>query len=743
VIMRAISFFLILSLLGQSAMGAVGGPKQVDGGVIRNGSGKLNINSSGTATTPNGTYNLLGDSLSQSVTSKDIDGGTASNTSRLTLPKAATATLNGLTRKQGTVAYDTDRNKAVIDNGTALVPVGSGSGGGVNFIGQTTAWSADNTDDRDLESSVGNWLAFADAAATIPVDLTGGSPTVTCTRSTTNPLDGAASLLITKGASNLQGNGCSVVFNVQPAYQGGTATITAALNVSSGSIVQGDVKLFIYDVTNSKLITPSNNDVLSGPTLTATFPLTARAATPANQQYRLGVYFASTSATAVNLQLDNFSVSPGQAAYGMAGSNWISYTPTFTGFGTVSTSNMYYRRVGDSVQVHGTFVSGTVTGVQAQVSFPTGLTVDSSKSPSSTYYAAGQFARNTAPSSAGAFYAITEGGQSTLSFGIESTSLTPLTPQNASAIFITGDTISIYATVPIAGWDAGVSISPSQTYKISSYLAAGSRVTSTPTALGQYRSYFKTINSSAGTDGAPTTAPNIADGVKIASVPYASAGATDPNRFEIFVGQNKNVKILWYSGTGRTGILDTTHNVESSTFEVGTMTNYDPTTGVVTVDAMYQTSSSVTTRRVGYGVGTAGAAAGSQGTGYFDIVVSDNALAVGMDATQVISNNKGERIERATLSLTSASVASIASQSGSWLSSVSASSSVVTVNFTAGIFSAAPSCTITCDNSNGGGAATGEPLTAISASTFNFGCVNASSALTNGGKAYLICMGPR
>lgn len=72
------------------------------------------------------TGNVVGTSDSQVLTNKDIDGGTASNTSRLTVPQADSATLAGLTRKEGTVAYDTDLNTLVVDDGTSLVSIGGG-----------------------------------------------------------------------------------------------------------------------------------------------------------------------------------------------------------------------------------------------------------------------------------------------------------------------------------------------------------------------------------------------------------------------------------------------------------------------------------------------------------------------------------------------------------------------------------------------------------------------------------------
>ncbi len=86
-------------------------------------------NTNGIATlTPgasNDTVALL--AASQVLTNKDIDGGTASNTSRITLPKASKATLDALTRKEGTLVFASDEDKVYADNGTSLVELGASS----------------------------------------------------------------------------------------------------------------------------------------------------------------------------------------------------------------------------------------------------------------------------------------------------------------------------------------------------------------------------------------------------------------------------------------------------------------------------------------------------------------------------------------------------------------------------------------------------------------------------------------
>jgi hypothetical protein len=79
-------------------------------------------------TTHGTTGDIVGTSDTQVLTNKDIDGGTASNARRITIPKDTFANLSALTRKQGTVLYATDLNQVYYDDGTNLRPVGSGGG---------------------------------------------------------------------------------------------------------------------------------------------------------------------------------------------------------------------------------------------------------------------------------------------------------------------------------------------------------------------------------------------------------------------------------------------------------------------------------------------------------------------------------------------------------------------------------------------------------------------------------------
>ncbi len=99
----------------------------------------------GTVTLPSGSVTLASLTGTEAFTNKDYQGGTASDTSRITVPKASLSTLTGLTRKQATIVYNTDSNQLMSDDGTNLNPIGGGAGE-KNYVatGASTAtgWTA-------------------------------------------------------------------------------------------------------------------------------------------------------------------------------------------------------------------------------------------------------------------------------------------------------------------------------------------------------------------------------------------------------------------------------------------------------------------------------------------------------------------------------------------------------------------------------------------------------------------------
>lgn len=133
---------------------------------------------------------------------------------------------------------------------------------------------------------------------------------------------------------------------------------------------------------------------------------------------------------------------------------WQSYTPTFTGFGTVTVSSFWWRRVKDSIEIRGNFISGTPTAVEARISLPSGLTSDGSKL--STLNTSGYFTVGISSSSHGGFM-LMEPSVGYVTFGSHSAfsgnTVNAVAKVNANTITSTGDIL--YFTnivVPIQGY---------------------------------------------------------------------------------------------------------------------------------------------------------------------------------------------------------------------------------------------------------------------------------------------------
>lgn len=295
----------------------------------------------------------------QVLTAKDIDGGTASNTSRITLPKAAKTTLDALTRKEGTIVYDTTGKKAYIDDGASLVAVGSGAGGGINYI-----------DNPDAETDTSGWATFADGASL--VDGTGGAPTATFARSTTSPLRSTASFLFTPGNA---GDGASNDFTIADADKAKVLQISFEYQLS-GTITEGDYQVYIYDVTNAQLIQPAPYKLSGTSGTNYNFKGTFQSASNSTS-YRLILW--QSVATSMTCKLDTVSVSPQVVSTGGIATDWVSYTPT-GGWTTNVTYSGKWRRVADMMEVQARVtLSGAPDAAVLTISIPSGYTIDATK----------------------------------------------------------------------------------------------------------------------------------------------------------------------------------------------------------------------------------------------------------------------------------------------------------------------------------------------------------------------------
>jgi hypothetical protein len=134
--------------------------------------------------------------------------------------------------------------------------------------------------------------------------------------------------------------------------------------------------------------------------------------------------------------------------------DWVAYTPTFQGFGTVASVSFWSRRDGDSLEIMGNWTNGTTAASQAQITLGyngtnSNVTIDSTKM--SVSRVVGDCIQNQ--NSAAMIYVIAVGPNGYLQFGYQgSANAAQGAPVNGNAVFSGSAVQSLYAKVPITGW---------------------------------------------------------------------------------------------------------------------------------------------------------------------------------------------------------------------------------------------------------------------------------------------------
>lgn len=131
---------------------------------------------------------------------------------------------------------------------------------------------------------------------------------------------------------------------------------------------------------------------------------------------------------------------------------WVSYTPTFTNFGTVTGISAWSRRVGDTLQIRAKFTTGTTVVAQASMSLgfngtDLNVTSDATKVPSIQVAGVGVLSINAATG----LFTLIESAATALAFGFQSGTTAGLTKLTGSQ-FGNGTIVSITADIPISGW---------------------------------------------------------------------------------------------------------------------------------------------------------------------------------------------------------------------------------------------------------------------------------------------------
>ena len=220
-----------------------------------------------------------------------------------------------------------------------------------------------------------------------------------------------------------------------------------------------DIQVFIWDVTNSANIAAAKGLELikarGDPTRYSTSFYPPSTATDVRYCFQVLV----TNANKVLTWDDTFlSTNPFVDAELTEITEWTSFTPIATGFGTITAASGRWRRVGDSMQVEGQWITGTSTAVDGQIDIPGGYSYDSAKiSGSGTQNRLGVIeklnATNVYDGSSGLLFADFS-DLTSLYTSLASSSSANMAKTDGNATSSSGLGLLFKFTVPISGWEA-------------------------------------------------------------------------------------------------------------------------------------------------------------------------------------------------------------------------------------------------------------------------------------------------
>jgi len=219
------------------------------------------------------------------------------------------------------------------------------------------------------------------------------------------------------------------------------------------------IQVWLYDVANAAWIQPAGvyNLVQS----TGVGISTGTFQTPSNMtSFQIALISINASAGAITMLVDDFSVGPQITAAGAAMSDWQSYTPTFgAGFGTVTPSTFYSRRVGDSLEIYGKWTNGTVASSAATITVGYGgananVTIDTTKLATSNIIGTAQTSLSST-TQFGVYPIAPTANATTFAFSAQnsSTGFGSLA-RNGDVIASSSSQNSVHVIVPIVGWSA-------------------------------------------------------------------------------------------------------------------------------------------------------------------------------------------------------------------------------------------------------------------------------------------------
>lgn len=372
----------------------------------------------------------LGSKLGTSLTSANILVGNGSNVATAVSVSGDISLDNtGAASIASGVIVNADINASAAIDATKIAD-GTVTNAEFQYIGGLT--SDAQTQLNNKLSSAANSVANSNLAQMPAHTIKGNN-----TGSTANALDLTATQVTAELNAMVGDSGAGGTKGLVPAPAAGDAAASKYLKadgtwatVTSGSVspltTKGD--LYTYSTVDARLPVGTNGQVLIADSAETT-----------------GLKWTSSS------------------SLGAIVTDWTAYTPTFTGFGTVSTSQFYYRRVGQNCQIRGSFTSGTPSATLASITLPSGLTISNDIRSGSTYDLVGTAELNQ--SIAYKLEMIAKAADTVVVFDRTDGGSPGLSGNTGSDLIASGQIVSLFCEVPISGWVSNSTVSanyPSQ-----------------------------------------------------------------------------------------------------------------------------------------------------------------------------------------------------------------------------------------------------------------------------------------
>ncbi len=430
----------------------------------------------------------------QIITAKDIDGGTASNTNRIALPKDTTTNLDALTDKEALIAYDTTLGTPVFNDGTKWTAVGTGSGSGAGSKNYITNPNFENDTDT---ATTAEGVTTSVAGVSVLVD-------------SLNPLAGLQSLILKKDAADRSGEYFNFASDTIDLIDRGK-TLTCSIAWSPGaSYADGNFQLEARQ--GGSKIQVISDFVDNGFPDAAGEILFRVQSVSSESEIELRLVYTDTNTTAQDIgTVDELKVGPDSAVPGFIGSDWEDFTPTGS-WVTNTTYSGKRRRVGDTLEMAvKVATSGAPTATTLTVDLPSGLTIDTAKLNDSTAD------RTLLDSKVTLFESgVKQYTQSQVEYSDTNTVKPSFSDGSGGRTFISNsapftwgasDIAWMYVKVPISGWSSGALISTTENLFGTAEIQTSGNGGEVITANTEDIVFTEVVDSQSLWDGAVFTAP--------------------------------------------------------------------------------------------------------------------------------------------------------------------------------------------------------------------------------------------